>query len=75
MHPNIDESRSQGVSVQAAVLAPGRPGNPATCRRDAGSTRTDVRRVLALQTDRQIRELSVEDNKCALLLHGKGVAR
>lgn len=54
IHPNTDDSRSQGVSAQAAVSAPGRPGNPATCRRDANSAQTDVRRMLAQQSDIQI---------------------
>lgn len=34
---------------------------------------TDVRRALTLQTDRQIKELSADDNECALLVHVKGV--
>lgn len=59
--------------MQAAALSRGSPGNPATCRHDADA-RTDVRRALALQTDRQIIELSVEDNECALVVHVKGAA-
>lgn len=55
--------------MQAAMLALERPGNLTTCRLDADSAWTDVRWAATLQTDRQIKELSVENNDCALLVH------
>ena len=57
--------------MQAAMLALERPGKHTTCRLDADRAWTDVRWAATLQTDRQIKVLSVKNNDRALLVHVK----